>query len=68
MENVATEYAVAPTTTSETDEELREAFEAVEQEKEAVEGAQEKTKEVEEDVSSCFQLLNQIHLVLVILF
>ncbi|VVA40972.1 PREDICTED: LOC109946780, partial [Prunus dulcis] len=49
VENVATESAAAPTTTSGTAEELREAFEVVEQEKEAVEEAQEKTKEVEED-------------------
>lgn len=51
MEYVATDLAEAPTTTSGIDEELREAFEAVEQEKEVMEGPQEKTKEVDEEVS-----------------
>ncbi|CAL8168355.1 unnamed protein product [Prunus armeniaca] len=49
VEYVATESVVAPTTTSGTDKELREAFEAVEQEKDVVEGVQEKTKKVEDD-------------------
>lgn len=58
MEYVATEGTrAAPTTTSGTDEELREAFEAVEQEKEleeleeVAEGPQEKAKTVEEEVN-----------------
>ncbi|CAL2229233.1 unnamed protein product [Prunus armeniaca] len=53
VEYVATEEpATAPTTTSGTDEELREAFEAVEQEKEPEEGdvfLKEKNKEFEEE-------------------
>ncbi|CAL2238794.1 unnamed protein product [Prunus armeniaca] len=42
---VAAKPAVAPTTTSDTDEELTEAFEADEKEKKVMEGPQEKTKE-----------------------
>ncbi|CAL9012125.1 unnamed protein product, partial [Prunus brigantina] len=52
VECVATEEpAAAPTNTSGTDEELREAFEAVEQERELEEedGPQEKNKEMEEE-------------------
>ncbi|CAL8087066.1 unnamed protein product [Prunus armeniaca] len=53
VEYVATEEpATAPTTTSGTDEELRESFEAVEQEKEPEEGdvfLKEKNKEFEEE-------------------
>lgn len=54
VEYVATEGTrAAPTTTSGTDEELREAFEAVEQGKglEEVKGPQEKAKEVEDEVN-----------------
>ncbi|CAL2256133.1 unnamed protein product [Prunus armeniaca] len=49
MEYVATEPTTTPTTTSGTDEELREALEDVEQEKEVMEGPQEKTREVDEE-------------------
>ncbi|CAL8090216.1 unnamed protein product [Prunus armeniaca] len=51
VEYVATKSAVAPTTTSGTDEELREAFEVVEQEKKAevLTGDKEEGKEVEEE-------------------
>ncbi|CAL9010826.1 unnamed protein product, partial [Prunus brigantina] len=64
VEYVATEEpAAAPTTTSGTDEELREAFEAVEQEKEvdASIGDEEKTKEVEKDIISGTLAVMPIH-------
>lgn len=47
----AEEPTAVPTETTETDEELREAFEAVEQEKEVSKGDEEKTKEGEEEVT-----------------
>lgn len=66
------EPAAVPTTISGTDEELREAFEAVEQEKELEyeeeEGPQEKTKEMEEEVSLVFRLYQQIFVFLFPMF
>lgn len=54
-EYVATQSTTAPATASGIDEELREAFEAVEQEKELEkEEPQEKTKEIEDEVSLVF--------------
>lgn len=63
MEYVATEgRAIAPTTTSGIDKELREDFEAVEQEKGQVEGdvhLKEKNKEFEKEVS-LYLLLHEL--------
>lgn len=51
------EPTIAPSTTPGTYEELKEAFKAMEQEKELDEkGPQEKTKEMEEEVSLVFLL------------
>lgn len=63
--------AAVPTTTSGMDEELREAFEAVEQEKELEEkdeGAHEKMKEMAEEVSFCFLAVPAISVFLFLMF